>query len=164
MNAKFRTLWYDCAAPVFFLAFSIAFLVASYRYGPASREIPLAVGYAGLALAIVDLLTRLQSPLGRIMKRLLSPGTEPVVVGIADGGVPLAREAYAIAWLVCFVAATLTLGLLATVPVHVYLYMVFWGGRTRVHGALGAVGATAFIYLLFEVLLRNPLYRGMLFD
>lgn len=164
MTERTRSTPYDYVAPIFFVIFSIAFLVVAHRYAPASREVPVAVGYAGLALAFVDLLTRLRTPLGRKLKQMLSAGTEPVKVGRAEAGLSVAREGAAILWLVGFVVVTLTVGLLATIPSYVYLYMTTWGRRTRAHAVIGAIGATAFTYVLFELVLRYPLYRGVLFN
>ncbi|HEY0878564.1 MAG TPA: tripartite tricarboxylate transporter TctB family protein [Zeimonas sp.] len=164
MSAPVRVSPYEFVAPVFFLAFSAAFLLVAYGYGEASREVPVAVGYAALVLAFVDLLTRLPTAFGRRLAQLVGSAPETAPADHANAGVPLAREAGAIVSLACFVASTLAVGMLITTPVYVYLYMVFWGGRARWHGLLGAVGATAFAYLVFELLLRYPLYRGTLFD
>lgn len=152
------------AVPASFLAFSAAFLAAAYGYGEASRQVPVAIGFAGLLLAFVDLLTRLPTPLGRKFAQWLGSGPETDQPAHSKRSVALAREVGAIASIIGFVAATLTLGLLVATPAYVYGYIVFWGGRSRWHGLLAAAGATAFTYLLFEVVLHYPLYRGMLFD
>ncbi len=138
------------------MAFLIFFLHETYEFQGKMRIFPLIVGWVGVGLSILDILSLTNLGVARIINTLFgSAASEP-----PDEGRKPARE------IACFVAIAAgvvliwLVGFLIASPLFVAAWMIFWGGKTLRQGIYGGVFTFAFIWLLFEGLLRYELYRG----
>ncbi|MCH7777465.1 MAG: hypothetical protein IH878_13135 [Gemmatimonadetes bacterium] len=53
------------------------------------------------------------------------------------------------------------IGFMAMVPAYVFSSMLFQGKKSVKQCAYGAISASAFIWVMFELLLKYELYRGV---
>jgi uncharacterized membrane protein YozB (DUF420 family) len=68
----------------------------------------------------------------------------------------LRRTARFLAYLLGFLVLTATIGFLPSVPIMVAAYMVLEGNERWHHIAIYAAAVTAFVYLVFDQLMRLP--------
>ena len=61
--------------PLVFLAVTLIFIVAAYGYPPASREVPLLIGYVLIVLIALDILSRTSTSTGELVRRYLNPAS-----------------------------------------------------------------------------------------
>ncbi|HEX9463937.1 MAG TPA: tripartite tricarboxylate transporter TctB family protein [Alphaproteobacteria bacterium] len=147
-------------APLTLWVVTAIYLASAYQYAPDSRAFPAMVGWAMLLLVSLDLAARTPTPTGRALLRWLNPAAEPDPV--LHAAYPVRRQIAAMAWVAGFAAALVLIGVLAAVPLFVFASMRLRGGRPVVMSLAAAGGAVLFIWLLFSVLLRLPLYPGLL--
>ncbi len=142
-------------------ALTVVFIYLSYAYPPEVRLFPLMVGYTGLILCTLDLIGLTDTALGRIIDTVFS-GKAVEETGKAPKFAPkLSRQLIAMAWMVGLTIGIYLIGFMAMVPVYVFSSMLFQGKKSVKQCAYGAVGATVFIWVLFEFLLKYDLYRGV---
>lgn len=140
------------------LILTFAYLHAAYAYKPLVRAFPAGVAWVMAALLTLDLASRTTTRLGRFLTRWLNPAAaEP------HTGRPLSREVAAVAWLACFTALLMLVGILSAVPVFIFAALRFRARRSWQVSFVAAGGATLVIWLLFAVLLRISLYAGTVF-
>lgn len=147
--------------PVLLAALTIGFIVWSYSYSPTSRMVPLVVGYATLALLVLDLLSRLENRVGAIVR--IAAGADFSNLEMPSTPRPSA-ELVAALWMAAAVLGVLLLGLLPAVPLFVLLWMRLNGSRSWREAAIAATASGLFIYVVFELLLSYELYRGVFLD
>lgn len=148
---------------VVILAAMIGFLVWSYAYDPGSRLVPVVVGWAGIVLCLLDLVAHLDHPIGRMVGTVLS-GTAHRDEDVHETARRFGRELIACLWMVAALAGVVLFGFLLTTPVYVFAYMLWHGRRTVRQAGITAVVTTLFIWIVFELLLRYELFRGVLFE
>ena len=147
-------------------ALTVVFIYLSYDYAPGVRLFPLMVGYTGLILCILDLIGLTDTGLGRAIDSVFS-GKAAGEAGEETGKAPpkfapeLSRQLIAMGWMVGLTIGIYIVGFMAVVPVYVFSSMLFQGKKSVKQCAYTAVGATAFIWVMFEFLLRYELYRGI---
>lgn len=147
-------------------ALTIVFIYLSYDYAPEVRLFPLMVGYTGLILCTLDLISLTDTGFGRIIDSVFS-GKAAEEAGEETGKAPpkfapkLSRQLIAMAWMVGLTIGIYIVGFMAVVPVYVFSSMLFQGKKSVKQCAYGAVGATVFIWVMFELLLKYELYRGI---
>ena len=142
-------------------ALTVVFIYLSYDYAPGVRLFPLMVGYTGLILCTLDLIGLTDTALGRIIDTVFS-GKTAEETGKAPKFAPkLSRQLIAMAWMVGLTIGIYLIGFMAMVPVYVFSSMLFQGKKSVKACAYGAVGATGFIWVMFEYLLKYELYRGV---
>ncbi len=147
-------------------ALTVVFIYLSYDYVPNVRLFPLMVGYTGLILCTLDLIGLTDTGLGRIIDSVFS-GKAAEKAGEETGKAPpksapkLSRQLIAMGWMVGLTIGIYIVGFMAVVPVYVFSSMLFQGKKSVKQCAYTAVGATAFIWVMFEFLLRYELYRGI---
>lgn len=138
------------------MAFLIFFLHETYEFHGKMRIFPLIVGWVGVCLSILDILSLTQLRVARIINTVFgSIASEP-----ADEGRKPAREIACFAAIAAGVVLIWLVGFLIASPLFVATWMIFWGGKPLRQGIYGGVFTFAFIWLLFEGLLRYELYRG----
>jgi hypothetical protein len=137
------------------------YLATAYGYALDARAAPLLIGWSVVALAALDLASRTQTTLGRMLTRWLNP----VGTGRREGDAayPLARQITAIAWIAGFVAAFALIGALYAIPLYVFAATRWRGHRPWLACAISAAVTLAGVWLLFARLLRLELYPGLLF-
>jgi len=138
------------------MAFLIFFLHETYEFHGKMRIFPLIVGWVGVGLSILDILSLTQLRVARLINTVFGSVTsEP-----ADEGRKPAREIACFAAIAAGVVLIWLFGFLIASPLFVAAWMILWGGKSLRHGLYGGVFTFAFIWLLFEGLLRYELYRG----
>lgn len=154
---KVRSIW----PPVILFAIACGYTFWAQDYGRVPRLMPTVVGMVTAALAVLDLLSRFDNPVGGVIRLALG----------ADFANPemkhnpaLRREAAIVGAMAGCVLAMLVIGILPTVPLFIALYMRFWGGRPWRSSLIAAVAVLVFVVAVFELALDYSLYRGVLFD
>ncbi len=142
-------------------ALTVVFIYLSYAYPPEVRLFPLMVGYTGLILCTLDLIGLTDTALGRIIDTVFSGKTAEETGKVPKFAPKLSRQLIAMAWMVGLTIGIYLIGFMAMVPVYVFSSMLFQGKKSVKACAYGAVGATGFIWVMFEYLLKYKLYRGV---
>ncbi len=142
-------------------ALTVVFIYLSYDYAPGVRLFPLMVGYTSLILCALDLIGLTETGLGRSIDAAFS-GKAGEETGKAPKIAPkLSRQLIAMAWMVGLTIGIYIVGFMVMVPVYVFSSMLFQGKKSVKACAYGAVSATVFIWVMFELLLKYELYRGI---
>ena len=148
------------APAVLLWLFAATFVVLTYRLPPNARTMPVLVGWTTLALTSLDIVTRLASPLGTALMRALNPsGLVPhhdetqTIRGLVTG----------VGLVVMLIGAFILAGVLPAAALVIFGAIMLAYPRQWLSNILIASGATLGIWLLFAVLLRLTLYRGILF-
>lgn len=148
-------------APLVLLAASIGMLIWSSTYNQTARQVPILVAGTMVVLSVIDLVSRFD-------RRFLDPLRD--FWGADFGNREMQHnprwttEAAQVLWMIACVAAMLLIGILPAVPAFVFFYMIFSGQRPLLESVATAAVVFAFVFMVFEVFLDYPLYRGALFD
>jgi hypothetical protein len=153
-----KGLW----TPILIMAGVAGFLALTYQLPVESRAMPLGVGWTTLALAFVDLLSRTRTGFGEALMKTLNPaGDEDVAAERSDAA--WTRQATGVLLPVLFTAALVLFGILIGAALFVFA-AIFLSDRRRWLEAIAlTVGATAFVWLVFAVVLKLQLFSGLLF-
>ena len=144
-------------------AVAAVYLGAAYQYSPDARAAPLLIGWTVIVLAVLDIVSRTQTPVGRALSGFLNPVTNrPRHLHGAEPQ-PVAKQIMAIAWIAGFVAAFALIGAMLAIPIYVFAATRWRGGRPFAVCLLSAAVTIASIWFLFGWLLRLELYPGLLF-
>lgn len=138
------------------LAFLILFLHETYAYTGATAAFPLIVGYTGIVLSVLDIVSITDTTVARIIARSLG-ATDTAT---AQGSSRIGRELIAVASMIGGVAGIYVFGFLLFTPIFAFLWMLLWGRKRSLPALYGAVFAFAFIYLLFDIGFGYDLYPG----
>jgi hypothetical protein len=150
------------------LSYVLVFLVAAFLvymaadWPRAAKYGPMFVGSAILVLAAVGFLNQIFSR--SIARSRFAEGTAPKEIHmdapLDNLDMPrdlfLRRTARFLAYLLGFLVLTATIGFLPSVPIMVAAYMVLEGNERWHHIAIYAAAVTAFVYLVFDQLMRLP--------
>ena len=142
------------------MAFLIFFLHETYGYHGKVRTFPLLVGWAGVVLSVLDIVSVTETRLGHGINVLFGSAAPAA----PSKGLSVRRE------IACFVAMgagvvlIYLVGFLIASPVFVFLWMWLWGRKPILRSLYGGIFTFAFIWLLFEVALEYELYRGVLVE
>jgi hypothetical protein len=148
--------------PLLILAFGIIFLTWSYSYEDLAQQVPVIVGWSLIFLAVLDVIAATGTPIGNAIKSFFT-GTI-VGEGSSDPNAqPIAKVLVAMAWPVAFVSVVYVVGFIVTIPIYVFLFVVVQGKKSIKQGALAAIIATAFTWIVFELLMNYEVYSGILF-
>jgi len=162
MPPQARNVW-RYVPPLLMLAFALIFLVWSASYGERERQVPMLIGWSMLILCTLDVIVATETRIGNWVKAFFS-GTivgESAADAVAQ---PLVKTLVAMAWPIAFVGLVAVFGFVAVIPFYVFLFVVFQGRKSVRLGLIAAACSTAFIYVVFELLLRYEVYRGLLFE
>jgi hypothetical protein len=153
----------DLVVTVLFLLLFAWALYQAFQWPPRTRLFPLAITIPMLVLLAIKLgrdlwYLRRHQPLP-----LDAPDPDESPVEQAD----VARASWrdtgqAAGWLLGFFAAVWAFGLLWTVPVYTFIYLKLPSRESWIVAGLGAVGAWAFTWVVFDQLLHLPLPAGAL--
>jgi Tripartite tricarboxylate transporter TctB family len=144
-------------------AVAAVYLGAAYHYSPDARAAPLLIGWAVIALAALDIVSRTQTPVGRALSGFLNPVTNRPRHGHGAAPQPAGKQIMAIVWIAGFVAAFALIGAKLAIPLYVFAATRWRGGRSFAVALLSAAVTIAGIWFLFGWLLRLELYPGLLF-
>lgn len=162
MNARNSAVW-NFIPPVAMLAFSAVFLGWSYTYGERAQQMPVLVGWVMVILCMLDLVASSGTRVGDMVRAFFSGtfiGEKP---GAATGQ-PLGRTLIAMIWPTAFVMLVGLFGYMPVIPVYAFLFVVAQGRKTVRQGIISAAVTTAFTYVVFELLLRYEVYKGIVFS
>jgi len=152
-----RSIW----PPLLLFALSAGYVVWAQRYGFVPRLVPTIMGTATAILCLIDLVSRLDTALGRAVRVAMGADFDNREMAHDP---PVRSEAGQILWMVGCILLMLFIGILPTVPLFILAYMVAFGRRPRGQSLLSALLVFGFVYVVFELLLDYELYRGALFD
>jgi hypothetical protein len=143
------------------LAFAVIFLVWSASYGERERQVPMLIGWSMVILCALDVIAATETRIGHAVKAFFA-GT---IVGesASDAAQPVVKTLVAMAWPIAFVGLVVVFGFVAVIPFYVFLFVVIQGRKSIRLGVIAAACSTAFIYVVFGVLLRYEVYAGLVF-
>ncbi len=160
MKRFFGTPLRDYLPALGLFAVTLLYLYLSAAYPARAREFPAMVAWVMLALIALDLLSRTQTRAGLAIKRALNPASD-LVPRASEHTQPTWRQVTSVLWIAGFTTAMVLIGILGAVPLYVFSALRFRGERPLLICLIAAAGATAFIYLLFGMVLRLNLYPGI---
>jgi hypothetical protein len=140
------------------LALMIFFIHQTYGYSGKVRNFPLIIGYTGVVICILDILSLSNRAIGSAICRFF--GSHLDVAEMNNRSV--SRELIAFAAMGGCVLGLWLFGFLVFSPVFVGLWMLV-GGKTVKNALYGSVFTLLFIYLMFEVAFQYELFRGVVF-
>ncbi|MPY68957.1 MAG: hypothetical protein GEU92_02605 [Alphaproteobacteria bacterium] len=140
---------------------ALGFLALGYELPGKGRDVPVLVGWIAVGLCVLDVVAQTPTAAGRWIAALLSGSAsgEP-----EDEPRGLSLELKSFFWVLVACAGVIVFGFLWAVPVYVFAYMTLHGRKPVVQSGLTALGATAFLWIAFELLLEYEIYRGLLFS
>ena len=139
------------------LALMIFFVHETYQYKGKVRLFPLIIGYTGIVLSSLDILTLTNTTLGHIVNR--ATGSALVPEDVHDRSV--SREIIVCSAMCACVGMIYAFGFLLGGALFVALWMLIGGRKTILQSLLGGIATFIFVYLLFELILRYELHRGI---
>ncbi len=140
------------------LGLMIFFIHQTYGYSGKVRNFPLIIGYTGVAMCLLDILSLTPTALGTAITRFFGSHLNPGEVSDRK----VSRELIAFAAMGGCVLGIWLFGFLVFSPLFVFLWMMA-GGKTAKASAYGGVFTLVFIYLMFELAFNYELYRGVIF-
>jgi len=140
------------------LALMVFFIHETYGYTGKVRNFPLIIGYTGVGLCILDVLSLSNTAAGTAIARLFGSHLDAAALG----GRRIRRELIAFAAMGGCVLGIWLFGFLVFSPIFVAVWMAA-GGKTVKSAFYGGTFTVLFIYLLFEFAFKYDLYRGIVF-
>lgn len=140
------------------LALMAFFIHQTYGYEGKVRNFPLIIGFTGVVLCTLDVLSLSNRTIGRAITQFFGSHLDEKEMS----GRSVRRELIAFAAMGGCVLGIWLFGFLAFSPVFVGLWMLA-GGKTVKNALYGSVFTLLFIYLMFEVAFQYELYRGIVF-
>jgi len=163
MRRVFGTPLRDYLPAIGLFVVTLLYLYLSEAYPARARAFPAMVAWVMLALLALDLLSRTETRLGLAVRRTLNPAADRVPPA-NEHAQSWRRQVTSVLWIAGFTTAIVLIGIIGAVPLYVFSALRFRGQRPLLACFIAAAGATAFIYLLFGVVLRLNLYPGIFFD
>jgi Na+-transporting methylmalonyl-CoA/oxaloacetate decarboxylase gamma subunit len=142
------------------LGFFIFFVDQTYEYEGRVRLFPLLIGYLGIILSVLDILSMTTGKVGEVVTRSFGKAFNPDNL---EGRKAL-REVFVIGAICLIVLSIYVLGFLVTAPLAVIVWMLLAGRKPLVLSLATGAGAFVFVWGLFELVLRYELYRGFLWE
>ena len=140
------------------LALMIFFIHQTYGYDGKVRNFPLIIGYTGVVICILDVLSLSNRAIGAAISQFFGSH-----LNVADmNGRSVKRELVAFSAMGGCVLGLWLFGFLAFSPIFVGLWMLV-GGKTVRNSFYGGTFTLLFIYLMFEIAFKYELFRGVVF-
>ena len=176
----------SCGMTLLMLAIFTVMIAIASRWGEEARFMPFVVGIPAIGLCLLQLLLdwrksragavlpvaetnelqeaelRISRMTGREMHfDIVHDAAIPVV---EDGGQDNSGARELLVWLgfAAMLAGIVLFGFAVTVPVFLGCFLYFFAGVRWALALLGAALATAFIVIVFELVLQTELHRGIL--
>ena len=140
------------------MAVMIFFIHETYGYSGKVRNFPLIIGYTGVVICALDVLSLSNRAVGTAITRLFGSQLDEKEMG----GRSVKRELITFAAMGSCVLGIWLFGFLAFTPIFVALWMLA-GGKTVKNSLYGGIFTLFSIYLMFEIAFKYELYRGILF-
>jgi hypothetical protein len=146
-------------------AVAAAYVWVSYDYDAPSRGMPWIAGILAIALALLDVASRLQSDAARKLGGLWpgrGAGQSGDTESEAQAPHPPFRETLAFGWIAAFLGLVVVLGFYAAIPLYIFCYMKLYAKKGSLVSAVIAFGVAVFLYLVFDVLMGYEIFRGII--
>ena len=147
--------------PILLLIVVGLLIYSAYDYGETARRLPLVVSTGTLVLIVLDFLSRFRSKVGAMIRIALSAGFQDPEMKHAP---QWQSEIMQVIWVAFYVISIVLIGILPTVPIFIFSYMVIQGKQTFVASLVVSILTVLVIGLVFEIFLEYDLYTGMLFN
>ena len=135
-----------------------AALATAYTYGRASGFFPKFIGWIFLGLVLIELLIRLKSFL--IARRNVTTDTRHAT----EDGSNVLREIKGFLWLGSLLTVLYLLGFLIATPLYIFSFLRISAGKSIRDSLVVTILGTAFVYVIFVLLLEYRLFAGVLFE
>jgi len=149
-----------------FLIFLVIVIITATNYGKKAALFPLVIGIPTLVLVLIELARDQSSKLSRIfetdffrMKRQRGENEGKT----ATESQRLPKEITAILTVIGFFILLMTVGFLVSTPFFVFCYIIFFARESWWKALLLSLGAWAFVYLVFCVLMEIEFPWSFLF-
>jgi hypothetical protein len=139
------------------MALMLFFLHETYELKGKVRTFPLIIGYSGMVLSALDILSVTNTRVGQFVTRFFGAALEEDQTKHR----PISKEFLIFAVMGLGVFIIWLFGFLIASPVFVFLWMLVGGGKTLKLSFYVAVCTLAFIYGLFEMILKYELFQGV---
>lgn len=133
----------------------------SYDYGETARRLPLLVSSGIFVLIFLDLLSRFPSKISALIHWTLGAGFQDREMKHDPNW---RDEIVQITWVAICLAGMALFGILATIPMFIFMYTRIQGKQKPWFSLLIAAIVVAMVGLIFEFFLEYDLYRGMLLN
>ena len=137
------------------------FIYWAYDYGETARRLPLLISTGTLVLVVLDFLSRFRSKVGALIRLALGAGFQDREMKHEP---QWQSEIIQVIWVIFCVSSMVLIGILHTVPIFIFLYILIQGKQTFKISLLISFVIFLIVGLVFEILLEYDLYRGMLFN
>lgn len=156
----------DALPSLILMGVAVFYLFASFDYDQQSRAMPLGVAMFAIGLVLLDVLSRGEGRLARLLRRIFrGKGGEAPVPGLegqAGQRHAFRRELGAFAWIVAFLGLVLIAGFYIAIPIYVVVYLHFYAGKTLPRAGAAALALTALLFVMFELLLGYEVFGGLI--
>lgn len=133
----------------------------SYDYSETARRLPLLISTGTLVLIVLDLLSRFHGKVGALIRLALGAGFEDREM---KHDPEWRLEILQAIWIASCVTSMALIGILPTIPIFVFLYMLVQGKQKIQFSLMIAALIVLVVGLVFEIFLEYDLYRGMLLN
>lgn len=133
----------------------------AYGYGETARQLPVLVGTGTAILVVLDILSRLHGKVAAVIRSVLGAGFQDRELTLESRW---QSEIIQFVWMFSCVVGIVFIGILATVPAFVLMYMFIQGKQSLLFSMTISLVVLVLVGLVFEVLLDYELHRGLLFD
>lgn len=127
---------------------------------PTAREVPILTAAVLVVMGLFDLGTRTRMPFKDFFVRFWGADFLNREMKYVPG---LSKELAVVGWATACTLGMLFFGILPTIPVFCFAYLMIAGRRPLLESVLVTIGFFVCVYVLFEVLLHYHLYRGAFF-
>ncbi len=133
----------------------------TYGYGETARRLPLLISFGALALSMLDLISRLRGKAGSLIRLALGAGFQDPEM---KHDPVWQSEILHVIWVAGCVLGMALIGILATIPLFIFLYMVLQGKQKILFSVTIATLVVLMVGIIFEIFLEYDLYGGMLLN
>ncbi len=153
--------WAKRLPPFVMLLLAIGFIIEARGFKTASAIVPTLIGWCVLVLSSLDLASRFDGAVGRLINRVFVNNSDAVHAIPPVSG---ARQAIAVAGLAALVVGFFVIGVLPSCVIFVFLAMKF-GARTGwIAAILSAIAVPLILWAMFTGLLGLEMPWGMVFE
>lgn len=134
-----------------------AALATAYTYGRASGFFPKFIGWIFISLVLIELLMQLKSFF--VTERNITTDTTQSI----DKRSNVLREIKGFLWLGSLLTTLYLVGFLVTTPLYIFSFLRISAGKSIRECSIVTILGTAFVYVVFVLLLEYRLFAGTLF-
>lgn len=133
------------------LVLAITMLYLSQGFGRSSGMFPRFIGWVFVVLTAADAVVQV---VAWYQSKLPVPTATAMTI----------KQLKAMGWLLGLVVALSIFGFLITIPAYIFTFLTWRAGQEKQRSAIIAIGALAFVWVIFVWLLDYELYAGLLLN